>query len=289
MLQRRPAHREAFQISAAKRFEAALAAALRPRLPGHLHAMGESGLSELVALGVARARGWGFHDQRAVWYYLRVMLWLGSHFDRDPQYPWAQAILGGPAADGSRHRAERLYQSALAYWRLVAGDDHAYLSEAVSFLAGRDAVLCLGTSERLADSQTLPARLATVHWQRYAAQGDRAVLSLTESGLAQAARWGLRAPLDRAVFVLAQFLLGSHFLEDPQYPWTGGLMARVAAGERGMAEALYGELVNHLSTCYFVPVQEQRFLSSPKLCPLSPAGGEGEGEGAGFDRHLAAT
>jgi len=250
MLQMRPAQLEVFESAAARRFEATLTAALRQRIPGHVRAMGESGLRKLVALGVKRAQAWGFHDQRSVWYYLRVMAWLGSHFDHDQQYPWALAMLGEPAADGAQNRAERLYKTALAYWRLVAGDNHAYLSDAVSFLVGRDAALCLGPAGGLADPQTLADRLAPVHWERYAAQGEGAVLSLTETGLAQAAQQGLHTPLDRAVYVLLQFLLGSHFVEDPQYPWTGRLLRRVEAGGPGIAEVLYGELVNHLRTCY---------------------------------------
>lgn len=251
MLQMRPAQMAALQNAAAKRFEATLAATLQQQVPGHVRAMGESGLNRLVALGVRRAEEWGFHDQLSVWYYLRVMLWLGSHFDHDQQYPWASAVLREPTAVGAQGRAERLYKTALAYWRLVAGDRHAYLSKAVSFIVGRDAALCLlGPPEGLADPQILADRLAPVHWERYAAQGETAVLSLTETGLAQATQRGLHAPLDRAVYVLLQFLLGSHFVEDPRYPWTGQLLQRVGAGGPGTADALYGGLVNHLRTCY---------------------------------------
>ena len=73
---------------------------------------------------------------------------------------------------------------------------------------------------------------------------------MTETGLAQAAQRGLHTPLDRAVYVLLQFLLGSHFVDDPQYPWAGPLLERAAEGGPGIAEALYGELINHLRTCY---------------------------------------
>lgn len=250
MLHMRPAQMAALENAATKRFEATLTASLRQRVPGHVRAMGESGLSHLVALAVKRAKAWGFHDQRSVWHYLRAMVLLGAHFDHDRQYPWARAMLGEPSADGAQSRAERLYKAALAYWRLVAGDDHAYLSEAVRFIAGRDAALCLGPPEGLTDPQRLADRLAPVHWERYAVQGEGAVFSLTQTGLAQAAQRGLHAPLDRAVYVLLQFLLGNHFVADPQYPWTGQLLQRASEGEPGMAEALYGGLVNHLRTCY---------------------------------------
>jgi hypothetical protein len=65
-------------------------------------------------LGRASVQQYGMAVQEALPLYLALMLVLGSHFDRDPLYPWAAAVLQETPAAESRLKARELHEAAMA-------------------------------------------------------------------------------------------------------------------------------------------------------------------------------
>lgn len=58
---------------------------------------------------VDRAKGYGLHTQDQWFTYLHAAYLLGRSFDRNPQYPWAAAILQD---QDTVHKSDRLFKSA---------------------------------------------------------------------------------------------------------------------------------------------------------------------------------
>ena len=57
--------------------------------PPLFKAVGEEQMRKAIRFGIGRADSYGFTFRGPVRLYLELMLLFGSHFDTDPQYPWA--------------------------------------------------------------------------------------------------------------------------------------------------------------------------------------------------------
>ncbi len=75
--------------------------------------LGDDLLEKLIAAGSESALRYGIAGERGRAVYLLHMLIIGSGFDRDPQFPWAEAILNDAALSGEEERTDRLYQAAM--------------------------------------------------------------------------------------------------------------------------------------------------------------------------------
>jgi hypothetical protein len=69
-------------------------------------------MREAVRFGIARATQSGLTLRGSIRLYLELMLWFGSHFETDPQYPWVHDALADQGSDPELERAERLSQNA---------------------------------------------------------------------------------------------------------------------------------------------------------------------------------
>jgi hypothetical protein len=83
--------------------------------PPLFRAVKEPQLREAIRFGTARAAAYGITFRGPVRLYLELMLLFGSHFDTDPQYPWAAEILQDQPSTPQMQRAERLYERTLDY------------------------------------------------------------------------------------------------------------------------------------------------------------------------------
>src|SRR5262245_10939339 len=79
--------------------------------PDHAKSLGTKALAQIVELGMARARGYGFEQRGPMQFYIELMFHLGSDVDTDPQYPWAARILNRPRVPGETQlrRANELH------------------------------------------------------------------------------------------------------------------------------------------------------------------------------------
>jgi len=75
--------------------------------------LGNGVLEKLIADGSESALRYGIVGERGRMVYLLHMFIIGSGFDRDPQFPWAEAILTDTALSGEGERVDRLHQAAM--------------------------------------------------------------------------------------------------------------------------------------------------------------------------------
>jgi hypothetical protein len=88
--------------------------------------MDENAMHGLVESGLQAASRYGIKSQRGMAVYIGLMLLLGSSFDTDPQFPWAQSILNDPSRSDESERVKKIYESAVEHLkRLVPRAAHA--------------------------------------------------------------------------------------------------------------------------------------------------------------------
>jgi hypothetical protein len=75
---------------------------------------GEAGTRCLMADGIRAAEGHGLATPEGIGIYTSLIFILGSHFERDPLYPWAAATLADRSEAVASSRARLLYEEAIA-------------------------------------------------------------------------------------------------------------------------------------------------------------------------------
>lgn len=77
--------------------------------------IGETTLRRLIRHGIESAKGYNITTERGVVLYTALMFLLGSGFDKDPQFPWATAVLNDESIPDESTRVDRLYKEAMAF------------------------------------------------------------------------------------------------------------------------------------------------------------------------------
>jgi hypothetical protein len=103
---------QALGQAALRAFEDEMVVHLADFSPPLFRAVKEDQLRIAIRLGIARAGEYGITFRGPIRLYLELMLLFGSHFDTDPQYPWATEILKDQAHGLQMQRAERLRKRA---------------------------------------------------------------------------------------------------------------------------------------------------------------------------------
>jgi hypothetical protein len=107
-------------------FEKTVVALLLRTWPEKCEGMDENAMHGLVESGLQAARRYNIKSQRGIAVYIGLMLLLGSSFDSDPQFPWAQSILNEASRPGESERVKKLYERAREHLkRLVPRAVHA--------------------------------------------------------------------------------------------------------------------------------------------------------------------
>ncbi len=232
-------------------FEDRMIEHLRGLFPNHAEALSESGLREVIQLGIERAAGYGLTAERVVCHYIDLMFLLGSGFDKDLQVPWAGEILQASAIPDQFQKIDKLYGRAMEYLDQVAGPKNEHIKQVLQRLhteAGRP-FLPPDPKDFASD---LTARLAQLYPQKHQAVGEERLRQLVRSGEAEAQAGGFQSPEARALYIGLMFALGSGFASDPQFPWAQA--ARDAPA--GMAERQRVEMLLEAARRYM-----QRWLA----------------------------
>jgi hypothetical protein len=238
-----------FEKIALRQFEDDMLAHVQAYFAAHLHMTGAEGIRKTIRLAGAQAGPYGAASRRNVCLYLNTMLILGSHFDTDPQYPWAPAILQDTSAPPNR-RMDRLADTAADVLEAINGTGHIRLIRVLKELTGNAAAVHsrlkeLPAAERLSFfAGFFPARYDTV--------GPAALEQWAQSGSTAAAAYGFRTEGEINVYLLFAFLLGSGFDRDPQFPWAATVLQQRAP----KAEALFDAGVRAL-TIFLSPQNQQ--------------------------------
>lgn len=86
---------------------------LKNLLPAKCAYVGDLALRRLVQQGIRTASDYGITTERGVFVFVALMFVAGGGFDRDPQLPWASAVLNDEAVSDQTERVNRLYAAAL--------------------------------------------------------------------------------------------------------------------------------------------------------------------------------
>lgn len=191
---------------------------MKAHFPVEHRVFGDEALRGVVALGMRRAEEHGLRAAGHVCRYVTVMGFLGSHFDRDPQLPWAAELLADRRED-ARGCARLLAARALTYIGRIAGAD------------GRHHRRALVRARRLRFAELgeeTSGVLSRVHPQKYATLGAAARDELIALAGRKAVRGGLDTREGRTLMALNMLLSGAHFDEDPLHGWAADVLQKAS-------------------------------------------------------------
>ena len=178
---------------------------------------GKESMEKTISFGIERAKSYGFDLRGPVRLYLELMVLFGSHFDTDPQYPWAAEILADADPLPQAQRAERLYMKAVECRQMIAGPNEAYAVKA----SRRIAEIIRRPPELSPDDFTSEMlRLAkSIHPERAHYVGDGVLETLIRKGTDAARMQGLSNGRGPTLFVMLLLAFGHGCGADPLYPW----------------------------------------------------------------------
>jgi hypothetical protein len=225
----RPEQMQALRRDTEEAYAVKAAARLRGFFPKHTAFMGDEAVAKVVELGIARARAHHLTTERGIQVYLSLMLYLGSEFDRDPQYSWAHALLDGEPSREEKIRIDDIMKTTGDFLAAVAGPNREHAEQALNTLIDGGTEL-ITRVEPPVNSASLRRLLTTLYPQKAAYLGDEGLASVMQSGLAAARRYGLEGPEPVVLFSFLLLLLGSYADQDPQFAWIPAALA-LSAGD----------------------------------------------------------
>jgi hypothetical protein len=207
--------------------------------------MQEDGVRSTIRYGYLRAKKHGFTTKRNVCLYINNMLELGSNFDEDPQYPWAQLILQQPGEQNANLRIDKLSDKALSIISEITGPDHLHLNRALLRLHYHaDEIF---ESLTRSDLSSAPQHLQQLFARKYDIIGEVNMRNLIRKGVMEAPAYGLTSESNRLLYIVFMFMMGSGFNKDPQFNWAEGILNdRNVKNQNEKAELLYQKVISHL-------------------------------------------
>jgi len=95
-----------------QKFGDRMVAHLTEVFPEKSKALGEGGLREIIRYGLSRAASYRIAAERDVCKYIDLMIVFGRDFDRDPNQPWAGAILNDRKTKSPARKMKQLFETA---------------------------------------------------------------------------------------------------------------------------------------------------------------------------------
>ncbi len=206
-----------FEQAALQGFENDMAAHLGKFSPPLCQAIGDEQLHKTIRFGIGRAESHGFTFRGPVRFYLELMFLLGSHFDTDPQYPWAAEILQDQDSLPQMERADLLYGKTVEYRQKVAGPKDAYTIKALKNILA----LARQSEQRIQiDSDSaLRQQLLSIYPQKAAFIGDEGLAALSREARDKALSHQFSQSRGTALLFILMFTLGHGCCDDFLYPW----------------------------------------------------------------------
>lgn len=191
--------------------------------PVHYHVAGRQQLLKLIDLGQGRAEARNMRSERDIYLWVSLMLYLGSDFDTDPQFPAIQEALAGNAPPPER--LDRAYDIATAFLNAAAGPD------------GQNAAAAAPRFQRAAYEldrlvqRPLRDALSWIYPQRFAALSAEQVEAIGRLGQRLALDYSFERQRGSLLCSILAFLLGHGFVSDPQFPWAEQTLSKLTAGD----------------------------------------------------------
>ena len=217
MLVIRQEQMDVFRAAALRSFEDEMVEHLAGFSPPLFKTVGEEQMRQAIRLGMERANGHGFTYRGPVRLYLELMLLFGSHFDTDPQYPWAAQILTKQDSPPQMQRAERLYDTVMDYREKVAGPEDAYALRALRNIAAfARQPLTLSADDFV---PTMLHEIALIYPEKAAYVGDQSLSALIRKAVDGARIQRFSTTRGMALVVVLMVAFGHGCGADPLYPW----------------------------------------------------------------------
>jgi hypothetical protein len=207
----------AFDEMQRHQFALEMVAHLHRFAPTHAARLGDSTLYQLARRGLSQAEKHRLTLRGPVRLYIELMVLLGSHFDTDPQYPWAAAILDDRRVTDEMTRADRLQKQAVGFYDSVLGPDYEHERAAIQRLRENDLENLPERDDAL--RADLLARLGTIYPEKAQYVGRAALEALLAHAARVARACSLGTPSGVALFMAMMFAFGHGCDGDPQFPW----------------------------------------------------------------------
>lgn len=196
-------------------FEDEMVAHLAEFSPALFDVIKEEQMRVVVKSGIKRAEEYGFTFRGPIRLYLEMMLLYGSHFDSDPQYPWAKEILQKDLPQ--MERAEQLHEKILDYQKEVSGEKAANTRKALRELSVMtknppdSTPKTFGADIRREMNRAFPQKVKYI--------GDEAVTAIIREGSEEGERYNFQNVRGRGLLVVLKFAFGHGCTDDELYPW----------------------------------------------------------------------
>lgn len=199
------------------------------RYPQHCLILTDPGARRAIDVGIERAARHGFRGAPEVRSFVSLMIFLGSHFDEDPQLPWAAEHLRQSVRASRTNALGGLLGEAAERMESIVGRRGEYYRRALAWSGARSFEEIAATHD---DSDAgLRGFLRQLHRRKYDALGDDAVEELIRGARGAAQHHGLTTPPALVVYLGLMFLLGSAIDRDPFHPWAAEALATRAASD----------------------------------------------------------
>ncbi len=239
-----------FKHAALENFDQGEAERRKESFPKHCESMGDDALLKMIRLGRERASGYGLKSVRSVRVYLDLMFMLGSHFDNDPQLPWAARVLGAKEPRNEEKRLEVLKTKAGEYLNCTCGPGNSKLRSALVKLR-QEKTEGLARSGQPFEAY-MPRRLWALYPEKAAAAGEEVLREICHRAAALARTTGLACESGVIVLAAMMFLLGAGFATDPQFGWAASILeSKVPPAPAEKAVKLHQAAMTYLDR--FVP------------------------------------
>src|SRR5687768_5036234 len=227
-----------------ERFERGLLTHIEEHFPVHWRVIGDAQMARVVRYGVSRAKKAGYRSERDGYLFHSLMLYFGSHFDTDPQYPWLAKALSDDTVGPLSQRLTNAHDAAMRYLDDVAGERGDHMATALQRV--KHTVLPELERGPRVNFEYLLAILNMIWPQKVRAVGEQALRSLAQSVMSDARSAGLISPASACMYVVACFMFGHGLMRDPQFAWATQVRSKLVPAQNGtkfFREAFEAQLV----------------------------------------------
>ncbi len=205
-----------------KSFEDEMVAHLAEFSPPLFKVIKEAQMRKVVRQGLEMSDKYGFTLRGPIRLYLEMMLLFGSHFDTDPQYPWAAEILSDRHSVSEMQRAEWLFEKIAEYQEKVSGPGGANTDKALERLAERGEMISKFPAKDFA--YAIRHEMAQVFPEKAAYIGQKQLNALIRKGRSVARQFELHQTQGDALMIVLCYAFGYGCADDQLYPWIGNTL-----------------------------------------------------------------
>jgi hypothetical protein len=185
--------------------------------PPLFKAIKEEQMRKVVRFGFEKCDKYGFTLRGPMRLYLEMMLLFGSHFDTDPQYPWAAEILFDRHSVAQMQRADWLYEKIVDYQEKVSGpngENTQAALEKLSEMSRNPPILPAGEYE-----ESVRREMRRCFAQKVDYIGKESVGNLIVEGKDAARKYEFPSTRGDTLMIALKFTFGHGCDDDPLYPW----------------------------------------------------------------------